>query len=419
MAITICNAARLLEPILWVIVVRFAHYFVGQYLMHTANFLRRLKRAGLEQALLFGVRPDSNRESNHYLGKKWGERFIVATLADRAFDKLSVKRGHPGGLDLELRYLARDRTRTLLFQTRHLYSYKTFPHAVSLDFLDSSYKWWTDPEQTPADVVAPFSFGEAERAEAKERLAGMGINRDDSYILFLGRDGNYLKTHIPETDFSDFDYRNVDIAKYLPAMNWVVDNHMKAVRIGRHVAEPLGVSREGIIDYSSMPPDDFLDVHLMANCLFLVSANTGMYYLALLLGKWLLACNMPHIYAPGNEFRFYRRCYTFKKYWCHKKRRFLSFREIFQRRIEYLSRTRTYFINGITLVENTGEELLAAVRETCARASGQWVATAGETEIQNKYKSLLDEFFPNLGAGIGGVLSYNFMRANPWLLADA
>ncbi|MDR1612794.1 MAG: TIGR04372 family glycosyltransferase [Planctomycetota bacterium] len=419
LAVTICNAALLLEPLLWVTVVRLYYQSIGHYVMSTLHLVRRMERLGRERMLVFVATPDAEFESNRYIGKKWAERLLFSRHAEAAYRRLAAKR--PASIwdsahKTSHKYLFRDLSRAFLYLFKQ-YDYSTLPHCI--DLRDEAYKWYVDAEQSGEDLRSPFIFTAAERERAARELRGLGIENGRGHIVFLARDkGYYDRPRGLPFHFESTNHRNMDVNNFLPAMNWAVDNGIAAVRMGRDVVKALPDAREGIIDYASGSPTDFLDVHLVANCLFQVCANTGMYYLGLIFGKWLLACNFPDVYSPMDYAYFPRVCFMFKKFWCHRAKRFLSLREILARKLENKRLASAYFQERISLVENSGAEILSATRETYSRAVGTWRTTDAEEELQGKFKALLRAAYQE-DVPLAGVVSHSFLSANPWLLADA
>ncbi|MDR1612795.1 MAG: TIGR04372 family glycosyltransferase [Planctomycetota bacterium] len=416
---TIANSATLLRPLLMVMVVHFHHHRFGHYVVNTANLLRYLRRGGHGDALLFAITPNPATESNRHLREKWGERFIITKSAIQALHLLEDKPAQvpvwsiPAGKES----LDRDYARGIMFLSRRM-SPVLPPRTAELK--QENYRWQVDVEKIPADSAPLFAFGEDEENRAAETLAKAGIDVERGFVLFLGRDSAYTKKRgFCAADRDGQDFKNMNADDFLPAMHWVTANGMSAVRLGRHVEKILSPTGNGIIDCSAMPPDDFRDVHLIAKCRFMVSAGAGPAYLALLQGKWVLRCNMPHIYSPLAEFHYPRCCFMFKKYWCHREQRFLSFREIFARRLEDKQSSDAYFDEEVTLVENTREELLTAARETWARAAGAWTTTEEERELRDRYLRLVRKTYAGFEPRFDGILCHSFMKMNPWLLADA
>ena len=76
----------------------------------------------------------------------------------------------------------------------------------------------------------------------------------------------------------------------------------------------------------------------------------------------------------------------FKKF--RKSDRFLTFREIFEEKLDYLLDKDEYYKRGIEIVTNSSEEICAATLEMHERLTSTWNETKESIELQNKFFSI-------------------------------
>lgn len=431
LAFTIVKAALVLKPILMVVVVHFMHMYFGHYIKNTHLFLWRLHKNGMGEALLFAMPPNPKTESNHYLGKKWAERFIVTPIAIAAFHELEDRetgwfekivcdrrrrwdqKSYSGG-DFMKRGLA----------TRSWYDFSTCRHAMDLygtQEFNKRYAHWQgyhDFDLVGSEYVPPFAFSESEETLATERLAGMGMSREDRYVCFGSRDDAFYDATLGQS-WRRYSVKNMDVANYLPAMHWLADNGVKSLRMGSLVASRLDAGRREIIDYASDHRDEFMDLHLPSRCDFYVSCSTGLDYPAIAMNRWYLGVNYPMVCGNDGSFHHPRACIMFKRFWDHGKRRFLSIREILSRGMGLMLNADDFRRNGVALVDNTAEEILDGVKEIRARADGTWTTTDEERELRKKYMLLLRRTYPRARLFFEAAISFTFLKRHPYLLADA
>lgn len=396
LAVIISNAVRLLTPILKTVIVRFRGERIGHQVFNTCVFLWTLEEKDWGEALLFGEPYDFKTEANHYLGKKWGDRFIITPAAGQAYE---ILRNEP--------------------KERHD---KTLPRQTGSrkigHIADLRAEQWTDAfDLNPASHIFPIVFTLEEEERARTKLAEMGIRPGRPYVCFLGRDSRYMNEALPGRDWSHHDCRDMDINTYLPAMHWLADRDVTCLRMGSMVQEPLAVSRPGIVDYAVSGRDEFMDIYLFMNCFFTVTCGTGPDILPLLLGRQTLICNYTLFYIPQPQHRMDSVRVAYKKFQSRGSGKLLSFQEILSRGLESIFCSNEFGDQKIDLINNTPEEILECVKETYAKAAGKWTISAEESRMQDQYRRLLSGAHPEYAPQLGALPSGAYLRMNPHLLA--
>ena len=257
-----------------------------------------------------------------------------------------------------------------------------------------------------------LSFSEAEKLAGNKALENFGIN-DDRFVCVLCRDPRYLEHHHPVMDWSYHDFRDVDIDTYIPALETLGDSGLTVLRMGVVVSKPLRSNHPKLIDYASNGArSDFLDIYLASKCRFFISNGTGLDAVAKAFHRPVLYTNyIPLAYA---HFECAHDLLLFKRIWSRAEQRFLTFREIIESGVGDFLDGHLYEKHQLEIIDNTPEELTAAVSEMAARRDGTWVVTKEDRKLQDRFRALFS------GNPKNGVLlanaSTHFLRNNQALL---
>ncbi|MFA4849316.1 MAG: TIGR04372 family glycosyltransferase [Methanoregula sp.] len=238
------------------------------------------------------------------------------------------------------------------------------------------------------EFVPPhLSFTQDEEEFGRITLDSMGLSSHDLFVCFIGRDPNYLKLINSNLDTSYHDYRNIDINNYIPAAEEMVNRGYYAIRMGLEVANALASNNPGIIDYATNGQrSDFMDIYLGAKCHFFISVGTGVDNIAGIFRRPILFVNYaPLEYVPSWD---KNNIFIPKKHWLDKEQRLMSFREIIESGAGRFLCTNQYLEMGITLIENTPEEIREVAIEMEERLKGIWVTTEEDEELQRRFWSL-------------------------------
>ena len=238
------------------------------------------------------------------------------------------------------------------------------------------------------ELVPPHLYFTRDEEEfGRIKLESMGVSSQSLFVCFVGRDPNYLKLIYPNLDTSYHEYRNTDVKKYLLAAEDMVNRGYYMIRMGSVVVDALESNNPRIIDYATNGQrSDFMDIYLGAKCHFFISVGTGIDSIPEIFRRPILYVNLvPLEYAPswGKNSIFIPR-----KYWLDKEQRFMSFREIIESGAGRFLFTTQYVDMGITLIENTPEEILEVTIEMDERLKGTWVTTEDDEDLQTRFWSL-------------------------------
>ena len=216
------------------------------------------------------------------------------------------------------------------------------------------------------DIHPPtLSFSEKEVKEGQEILLQMGVPTGKPYVCLLIRDQAYHK------NMEYTNYRNADIANFIPALEELTKRGFYVIRMGKRVTNKLNFDNNKIIDYAaSRYRTDFMDIYLGAYCKFVISTSSGWDMVAsTLFRRPILYTNM----VPISQIMTWTSRHTFmlKRHWSIQEKRYLTLTEIFDViDKDHRSINPKFTENGVSLIENSAEELKKAVLELVSELDG-------------------------------------------------
>ncbi len=241
------------------------------------------------------------------------------------------------------------------------------------------------------DVKIPFLPGET--AEALAWLRSKGWSDGEPFVCLLVRDATYLANQNGDGSPDSYerwayhDYRDSDIDTYIPAIRWLSEQGVWVIRMGRLMAKPLPTGMDHVIDYAfDAEKSDLLDIWLFANCSGCISTGTGPDQVSLAYNVPLLFVNAVPL---GGYWSFARNIWVPKPLRWAKSARPLSVREqllnSWMMGIEFEAA-------GISIVDLSSEEILAAVQEFWQRRTGSWTDTPDDEQRQRAFHDELTEW---------------------------
>ncbi|MGA1870297.1 MAG: TIGR04372 family glycosyltransferase [bacterium] len=232
-----------------------------------------------------------------------------------------------------------------------------------------------------------ITFTPEEERMGKDALRKMGIPEGGQFICFHCRDSAYKQAVLPHFDWRYHDFRDATIHNYIPMAELLAREGYYMVRMGAEVSEQLHTPNPMIIDYASCYRTELMDFYLGAHCYFFITSQTGMNTIPLFFRKPIVLVNVVPIAYPPSWTRF--DLFIPKKLWSREKKRFLSFREIFESKICFYNHAHEYEREGIEVIENTPEEITDAVFEMKRRLDRSWKTTEEERDLQKRFKATL------------------------------
>lgn len=279
---------------------------------------------------------------------------------------------------------------------------------------------WTEPGPQ-------LSFTPEEHRRGQKLLRQLGIPEGARHVCFFAKDRLYTdspQTRLdPNSYWGSRDFRNCGIKNYLLAAQFLAQQGIYAIRMGIHRPEerlPAGLDPR-IIDYTgsirpTLDDADFADTYIQATCKFFLGTTSGIYILSSMFGVPVAYANM----IPYGECgRMPHDIIIFKKCRNRSTGEFLSFPEAIERGIDAdwltLDELMALDREGVEIVENSGEEILALVCEMNLRLDGNWTPEPTDDALQERSHELFTARAFD-GSGFPGRIGAQFLRDNRKLL---
>jgi len=226
-----------------------------------------------------------------------------------------------------------------------------------------------------------FPFYPKENLIGEKWLNSYGWELGNPFVCLLVRDNSYLSnnSYLKNNDWSYHNYRDSDISTYCDAAEWLANQGVWVIRMGKIMKKPFPLNHPKIIDYAFCNnKSDLLDIWLFANCCLCISTGTGPDMLSDIYRKPLLLLNfMPiiHTVSWSNAIHISKHLY-----WSSTGK-LLTMRE-------YLNNAyfdaEAYKENGIVVKDLTKEEILLAIKEAWLSVFGEWVPSEGNSIRQQR-----------------------------------
>jgi putative glycosyltransferase (TIGR04372 family) len=203
-------------------------------------------------------------------------------------------------------------------------------------------------------------------------LRSLGWSDGDKVVCLLVRDSEYLDSFGGGPGSQSArrrrnSYRDSDIATYVPAAEWLADQGVWVLRMGKVMKDPMESQHPRVIDYAFRDDrSDFLDVWLFANCDLCISTVTGADMISDVYRRPLLALNVlpaMHLWSWSNTVAAPK-----PLAWKDSGRR-LSIEELVGANFYF---SQEYAEQGIEIRELDADVLKDIVQEAWLRVDGSW-----------------------------------------------
>jgi putative glycosyltransferase (TIGR04372 family) len=231
-----------------------------------------------------------------------------------------------------------------------------------------------------------MSFLPEEDAQAKAWLQRQGWHEGEPFVCLLVRDAAYRGQQ-----GGDQDFRNSDIATYVVAAEWLAEQDVWVLRMGKQMAKPMPTNHHHIIDYAFHPKkSDFLDIWLFAHCDLCISTGSGAECISNVYCRPQLVLN----YTPLTALVSWGAAMYLPKTLVWKNSGVpLTLRE-YLNNVPEMAQVKTGFFAqaGIRIIDLTPEQILEAVQERWYRLQGNWVDTEADRKRNNRFWKILREY---------------------------
>jgi len=215
-----------------------------------------------------------------------------------------------------------------------------------------------------------------------EKLLDFGIPRDAWFVCVHCREEGYISGE-------GQNYRNADVTNYIPAMEAIIERGGWVIRLGDPSMKAMPANKR-IIDYAHLENrSDWMDVFLCGACKFFFGSASGLAVVSGVFGVPSAIANQ----APVSVVLPYLPCDIGipKLLYSQREKRYLKFSEILGSAIGNFRFDSLYKDCGTFVIDNTPEDIEALALEMLDRINGVIVYTAEDNELQERFKSLMDE----------------------------
>ena len=220
-----------------------------------------------------------------------------------------------------------------------------------------------------------IGFTKSEERKGQKLLRQLGISEGAKWVCLFIRDSAYLKEKAPGLDYSYHDYRDSDVDNCMPAVVELISRGYYVVRVGDIVAKPFHVKHSHVIDYPyTKYKSDFGHFYLGAKCAFVLGTSSGFMAISQAFNKPVCIIN----YVPLEYMTTYSKGLSI---WKHhlKDGKKMTPKEIYSSGLGLCTFGHNFTKMGVTLEENTAQEIYLLVKEMDDRLQGKTESEEQET----------------------------------------
>ncbi|MHC8865802.1 TIGR04372 family glycosyltransferase [Arenicellales bacterium IMCC57338] len=242
---------------------------------------------------------------------------------------------------------------------------------------------------------ATFSFTSKENERGRKWLSSIGYQEGEKFICVLVRDPIFLANDpLIKEDYggsidkwSYHDYRDSDIDTYMEGLEWLADQGVWVLRMGKKMAKAIKTKHARILDYSfSEHRSDFLDVWLFANCSFCISTATGPDQLSAIYDRSILYLNA----TPLGHLTTFQKCM-----WVPKNAVWDNTGDALKL-VEILDNTffssSSFQAAGIRFDDLTSADIKLYIQEFWARNQGTWPDSLADQNMHDRFWETLEQW---------------------------
>lgn len=239
----------------------------------------------------------------------------------------------------------------------------------------------------------------AESMDCWQALTGLGISPSQKIICFGVRDATYWsrsrdpKVWGPLSDGggSSQDFRNTNMADYLPSIEWLVASGYTVVRMGAGAPVSRDLDALGVIDYAnSSQRSDKLDLFLFGQChAAFFGGAFGLNQLALAQLKPTCAVNVrPFMFMQWSTDLCLLVPSLVENTLTGKR---LTIEEMLRNPFHVASH---YESAGLRFVPNSSLEILESISELLSRLEGTWRESGAQASLQSEFWEIVNRSQP-------------------------
>lgn len=270
------------------------------------------------------------------------------------------------------------------------------------------------------DIKLPvISYTLEEEKEAADYLKSMGVSGE--FVCIFARDGAYWQKQTENPVYAFDSMRDMNIRSFESAEEYLSEKGIKTIRMGKVVGGPAELPN--CIDYATKCHSDLMDVYLLAKCKFYAGTISGIVALAQMQGVPVVSLGVVNLWGQHSIPYRSTDIYVPKKLYSKKKKRFLSFVEMWDVDMAtHYIKSDNYQKLELEFVECSQEEIREAIVEMNEKIDGVYLENEQEKELQKRYHTLLDKWIERHGYNRSQFLACNisgsFIKKNAFLLEE-
>jgi len=220
----------------------------------------------------------------------------------------------------------------------------------------------------------------SDKEKGQNCLEELGVPKGAWFIALHVREGGYLQ-HL-----NYHSYRDADVKTYLTACDEVIQRGGWAIRLGDSSMKPLP-TMDRVVDYAhSTFKSDWMDIFLLTQCRFILGTTSGPIAVSAIFGK---PCVLTNFTPMGHGAFQYGDLWIPKLYYLNKEERMLSIKECMSKKYRGISRSENFKNAGITLIDNTNDEIRGVTIEMLNRYDGKTDYTEEDEILQENFMTEL------------------------------
>ena len=256
-------------------------------------------------------------------------------------------------------------------------------HRIAIHLRDTHQL--ADVDKLMLRVPQQIDLTDQEDALGRDTLAQLGVPRDAKFVCFHVRSPSYWTRRRPGIG-SDSDFRNSTIESYFEAMRLAAERGYYVLRVGDPLLPPLPEIHPRVIDYCTRARTEFMDVYLAARCSLMVSTASGIDAVSYMFRRPILYVNVVtwgymFINMPQPSQCMFK---TFMK-----DGKPMKLEAVVAAGAQGFTTSDQFAAAGITLQENTSEEIAQAVAEMLDGLEGKAVDPQ-TAELQQRMRAIID-----------------------------
>jgi len=231
---------------------------------------------------------------------------------------------------------------------------------------------------------ALLKIKEKDHISGRKILMKMGLQESDWFVCIHIRSAGYddpEESHIHT-------FRNPTNESYLSAIQFIIDQGGKCIRMGDKTMTPMA-PMEGLIDYAvSSNKSAFMDIFLTSECLFFLGSASGLSEVANVFGTPTALANLAPLSNCGKTFKDLSIPMLYSK---TSNNDYFSFPQIMSSEMGNLRRTEEFENAGVTLIHNTSDEIKDLAIEQFQRVTNTFILNKENETLQQQFKDLFKQ----------------------------